>query len=100
MDININDINIENLTNYELIDIREEDEIKNWPSLKSSRHIPFSEFPYNINEFNKNDSYLLFCARCGRSHAMAEALIKKGYKALSINNGIASLNAYLKKLNS
>ncbi len=100
IDIDIHSIKKDDLNNYELIDIREADEIKDWPPLRPCRHVPFSRFPFNKNEFDKNKVYLIFCARGGRSHAMAEALAKEDYKALSVNNGIASVNAYLKKLDA
>ncbi len=100
IDCDIHSISEADLKNYELIDIREADEIKDWPALKPCRHIPFSEFPLNKDKFDKNKSYLLFCAQGGRSHFMAQALTKEGYQTLSINNGIASVNAYLKEINS
>ena len=100
IDIDIHSLKEKDFKNYELIDIREEDEIEDWPPLKPCQHIPFSDFPLNKNEFDKNKSYLLFCAKGGRSHFMAEVLIKEGYQALSVNNGIASVNAYLKTLNA
>ena len=98
VDINIHSIKAPDLNNYELIDIREVDEITNWPPLKPCRHVPFSQFPMNLDAFDKKKSYLLFCAKGGRSHFMAEAMVLEGYRALSINHGIASVNSYLKNL--
>jgi rhodanese-related sulfurtransferase len=100
IDIDIHTISQEDLNNYELVDIREQDEIDIWPPLKKCRHVPFSKFPDNKTQFDKDKSYLLFCAKGGRSHFMAEALAQEGYKVLSVNNGIASVNSYLKKLES
>ena len=100
IDIDIHSIAKDDLKNYELIDIREENEIEECPPLQQCRHVPFSQFPFNKDELDKNQSYLIFCARGGRSHLMTEALVSEGYKALSINNGIVSLNSYLKQLNS
>ncbi len=107
IDCDIHSISAADLKNYELIDVRETDEINDWPLLKTCllagrpcRHVPFSKFPLNKDEFDKNKSYLLFCAKGGRSHFMATALTKEGYRAFSVNNGIASLNAYLKEINS
>ena len=100
IDIDIHSIKEDDLKNYELIDIRETEEIQDCPPLKPCRHVPFSDFPSNKEEFDKNKSYLLFCAAGGRSHFMAEELTKEGYQTLSVNNGIASLNIYLKKLGS
>ena len=49
-----------------------------------------------MDSFNKNDNYLIFCAMGGRSHHLAEILSQQGYTAYSVNNGIDSVNAYLK----
>ena len=100
VDINIHSISKEDLKNYELIDIREKEEIEDWPPLKPCRQIAFSQFPTNIDQFDKNKSYLLFCAKGGRSHFMAEAMVQEGYKVLSINHGIPSVNSYFKNQNS
>jgi rhodanese-related sulfurtransferase len=100
IDIDIHTIAKEDLKNYELIDIREAQEIDEWPPLVPCRHVPLSQFPLNKDAFDKNTSYLLYCAKGGRSHYLAEILISEGYKAQSVNNGIASLNSYLKKLDS
>ena len=100
IDIDIHRIDPSELKNYELIDIRESEEIEDLPPLRPCRHVPFSEFPFNKDSFDKQKSYLLCCAKGGRSHFMAEALTKEGYKAQSINNGIASLNSYLRTLKS
>jgi rhodanese-related sulfurtransferase len=98
VDINIHSISKEDLTKYELIDIREPAEILDWPPLRPCKQIPFSQFPANIDQFDKNKSYLLFCAKGGRSHFMAEDLLNQGFKALSVNHGIPSVNSYFKNL--
>ena len=95
IDIDINSITKEDFKNHELVDIREQEELDNWPSLIACPHVPMSQFPNNKDFFDKNKSYLLFCAKGGRSHYLADILTKEGYKAASINNGISSVNAYL-----
>jgi thiamine biosynthesis protein ThiI len=98
IDIDISSLSKEELKNYELIDIREQDEIDDWPPIVPCCHLPFSEFPSNKDQLDKSKSYLLFCAKGGRSHFMAEALAQEGYSALSVNNGIVSVNSYLQKI--
>ncbi|MBF0490901.1 MAG: hypothetical protein HQL15_09905 [Candidatus Omnitrophica bacterium] len=99
VDINIHSISKEDLTKYEMIDIREPAEIADWPPLRPCKQIPFSLFPENIDQFDKSKSYLLFCAKGGRSQFMAEDMVQLGFKALSINHGIPSVNSYFKNLN-
>jgi rhodanese-related sulfurtransferase len=100
IDIDIHTLTPSEFKDHELIDIREPQEIEEWPSLQECRHIAFSEFPLNLGQFDKKRSYLLFCAKGVRSHFMAQAMTQEGYKAVSVNNGIASVNAYLKKISS
>ncbi len=98
IDVDIDSLRVSDFQDYNLIDIREHEEILDYPSVLPCPHIPFSGFPDNIHEFDKSEKYLLFCAMGGRSHYMAEALRQMGVEALSVNNGIASVNAYLKKI--
>jgi len=96
LDIDIDSLNDADFKNYKLVDIREKDELLNWPCIVSCPHVPLSGFPENMDSFNKNDNYLIFCAMGGRSHHLAEILSQQGYTAYSVNNGIDSVNAYLK----
>ena len=95
IDIDLDTLPQNDFKNYTLVDIREEEEIFISPSLIPCPHVPLSGFPDNKTFFNKNDSYLIFCAKGGRSHHMAEFLSKEGYKTFSVNDGISSINAYL-----
>ena len=97
IDINIDEIAINDFKNYKLIDIREANELLSAPSLMACPHVPLSEFPHNIDHFNKQDSYLIFCAKGGRSHHMADILSREGYKALSLNGGVSYLKHYLQE---
>jgi len=96
IDIDIHSLSEADLKKYKLIDIREESELLDWPCLVACPHVPMSGFPQNMDRFNKKDQYLIFCAKGGRSHHLAEILTGEGYKAFSVNNGITSVNAYLK----
>jgi rhodanese-related sulfurtransferase len=98
IDVNIGSLSPEEFKKYKLIDIREPQEYAQLPALTDQvEYIPFSQFPANADAFKKGESYLLVCAMGGRSHYMAEALEYQGIKALSVNYGISSLNAYLTK---
>ncbi len=99
IDIDISILNAKEFKEYKLVDIREPNEYTNLPANTTElRHIPFAQFPQNMNQFKPNEKYLIFCAMGGRSHHMAELLNQKGITALSINFGINAVNQYLNKI--
>ena len=98
IDIDIHDISQEDFKKYALVDVREDEEIQEWPALAEHLCMPCSKFPLNKDVLSKDKSYLIFCAKGGRSHHVAELLQAEGYNAVSVNNGIASVNAYLEGL--
>ena len=98
IDIDIHSISPEDFKKYKLVDVREDEEIREWPAQAEHLCMPCSGFPFNKEVLNKNKSYLIFCAKGGRSHRVAELLQAEGYNAVSVNNGIASVNAYLEGL--
>lgn len=98
IDIDIHDISPEDFKKYELVDVREDEETQECPAQAEHLCMPCSEFPFNKEILNKNKPYLIFCAKGGRSHHVAELLQAEGYNAVSVNNGIASVNAYLQGL--
>ena len=99
IDINVSSLSPAEFKTYTLVDIREPMEYMDQPALiENVEYIPFAQYPLNINQFDKNESYLLFCAAGGRSHHMAEHLNAQGFKALSVIAGIGALNHYLSQL--
>lgn len=99
IDINISSLSPDEFKKYKLIDIREPGEYATLPALtKKVAYIPFSLYPSNIDQFKKDESYLIFCAMGGRSHQMAAHLNNQGIKALSIVAGIEAVNHYLSNL--
>lgn len=101
IDIDIHSIAPDHFRKCRLVDIREPNEIEAWPAETMNVDIvPLSQIQEKLDYFKKGEEYLLFCAKGGRSHYLAEVLNDQGFKAYSINNGIASVNAYLSKLDA
>ena len=94
IDLDINAVPFQELKDYKLIDIREANELVNYPSVCECPHVPLSGFPENLNKFSKDDKYLLFCAMGGRSHHLAEILNAEGFTTYSVNGGVSAVNAY------
>ncbi len=98
IDVNIQDIDPKEFRDYTLVDVREDDEVHAEPALGQYIHLPCSRFMMDCGTLPKNGHYLIFCAKGGRSYRVAEILREQGYTSVfSVNNGIASVNAYLKK---
>ena len=98
IDIDIHSLSVDEFKKYKLVDVREPEECDANPPISDKvDFIPLSEIETKLDFFNKDNAYLLYCAMGGRSHYLAEVLESKGIKALSVNNGIDSVNAYLKK---
>lgn len=95
VDININTIPADQFNKYKLVDIREEQELINDPSLIKCPHVPLSALPEKLSFFNKEDTYLIFCHMGGRSHQLADYLSAQGYKTLSVNYGVGAVNQYV-----
>ena len=99
IDINIHDIAPKEFSDYALVDVREDDEVREDPALTHYIHLPCSRFMMENAVLNKDSHYLIFCAKGGRSHRVAEILREEGFaNVFSVNNGIDSVNAYLKQL--
>ena len=93
IDIDIQSLSPDEFQKYKLVDIREPNECDAYPPISNKvDFIPLSVIQTKLDYFNKDHAYLIYCAKGGRSHYLAEILNDQGVKALSINNGIDSLN--------
>ena len=99
IDVNIQDISPKEFSDYTLVDVREDDEVRAIPAQTHYIHLPCSRFMMENTVLNKDGHYLIFCAAGGRSHRVAEILREEGFtNVFSVNNGIGAVNAYLKQL--
>lgn len=65
------------LNTYQLVDIRERDEVLNNPLLHHPcTHMPLSSF---CSHLDPNTRYLFFCARGRRSHTLVKRLRQEGH---------------------
>lgn len=96
IDLDIHTLKPNQFEEFKIVDIREPEECSDYaPLTEKIDFIPLSQIQERINFFNPENSYLLVCAKGGRSHYLAEILQSRGIHALSVNNGMASLNKYL-----
>jgi adenylyltransferase/sulfurtransferase len=80
---------------YTLIDIREDQEVRELPIARApSTHIPLASLLASTDPLNRDERYLLVCARGSRSRAAAEHLRERGFtKAYSLRGGLAALKS-------
>ncbi|MEG0068833.1 rhodanese-like domain-containing protein [Cetobacterium sp.] len=65
-----------------LIDVRNPDEIQKTGIIKGAKSIPLPELEGRLNELDKNQPYITFCAAGGRSKKAAAILSKNGFKKI------------------
>ena len=76
-----------------LVDLREEGEIKNTGSIENSFHVPRGLLEFSINNIiDTNKDIVLFCAAGGRSALAAKTLNDMGFKNVShVEGGFGSM---------
>ena len=80
-----------------MIDLREDHERfdKN-VECDNLMHVPMSQISDKRKEFNRNESYILFCVKGIRSSRLAQALKSDGYeKVYSVVGGADVVQSYL-----
>lgn len=75
-----------------ILDVRNNDEIEKTGIIKGAKHIPLPELESRLNELDKNQSYVTFCAVGGRSKKAAAILSKNGFK--NIYNAQEGMNTW------
>jgi rhodanese-related sulfurtransferase len=70
-----------------LLDIREQFE-RAQTFIPNSVHIPMNSVPSRLEELDRDQDIVVYCAHGNRSYGVAGWLIKQGYKARSLKGGI------------
>ena len=85
---------------YELIDIREEDEHKKNGNIKDTINIPFSTIKNNLNNINKSKINYIMDRRGYKSAILISFLLREGYdknKLFIVKGGYFKLKLFYKK---
>jgi len=73
---------------FQLIDVREMNEYE-YCRIEGSRHIPIGEVLSRVDELNHHMDVIFHCKTGGRSGAMVNALMARGYKnVVNLKGGI------------
>lgn len=70
-----------------IIDVREDDEVKNG-KIQGAIHIPLGSVEIRMNELDKSEEYIIVCHAGGRSARAAEFLEKQGYQVINMQGGM------------
>ena len=68
-----------------LLDVRENDELKESTPFKRSIHIPLSTIRQNLDQLDKDKSYIVSCASGQRSYVAERILKQEGFKAKNLD---------------
>ena len=100
-DIKLNENSIKKIKkDYELIDIREEDEHKKNGNIKDTINIPFSTIKNNLNNINKSKINYIMDKRGYKSAILISFLLREGYdknKLFIVKGGYFKLKLFYKK---
>jgi rhodanese-related sulfurtransferase len=74
---------------FKVIDVRTG--MERWMSrIPNSEHVPLSDLESRLNEFNKNNTYLIYCRSGARSQSATNTLTAHGINAINLSGGINS----------
>lgn len=96
-ELDLAEISVEKINQYQWVDIRESAEILADPltNLKTN-NFSFSRFGKETVPINTTDAYLVFCAQGSRSRRLVQKLRAEGYTNVwSVHNGVPAVKKYL-----
>ena len=102
LEVDLSNIPLKDWSQYEFIDIREEQELFMEPvNMIKTQHLPMSEFEQWQFAFDPKKQYLIFCAGGVRSLHIVELLHEQGISnAFSISNGVPAIKYYFEHSSS
>jgi NADPH-dependent 2,4-dienoyl-CoA reductase/sulfur reductase-like enzyme/rhodanese-related sulfurtransferase len=76
------------------LDVRDEDEVEEG-TIANSIHIPLPQLRARMNELNKNQTYIIYCAVGLRGYLAEQILRQYGYDVVNAAGGYTFYNEYL-----
>ena len=94
-EINVNEI--DNVKDAYIIDVREDEELRETGTIKGAVHIPMMTVPNNLNKIPKDREIYILCRRGIRSYDVSTYLCELGYDAVNLAGGILDYKGDLTK---
>lgn len=71
----------------QLVDVREDEEVAAG-MIPEAKHIRMGEIPERLNEFDKDNQYILICRSGARSYNTCMFMQEQGYKVVNMAGGM------------
>jgi len=84
---------------FKVIDVRTGLE-RSLSFIPGSEHVPLSDVESRMNEFNKENTYLIYCRSGARSQSATNTLKSHGINAINMTGGLNSWNDHNKNTES
>ena len=94
-EINVNEI--DKIKDAYIIDVREDEELKETGTIKGAVHIPMMTVPNNLNKIPKDREIYILCRSGIRSYDVSAYLCELGYDAVNLAGGIIEYKGELIK---
>ena len=85
-EINVNEI--DKIKDAYIIDVREDEELRETGTIKGAVHIPMMTVPNNLNKIPKDREIYMLCRSGIRSYDVSAYLCELGYDAVNLAGGI------------
>lgn len=85
-EINVNEV--DNIKDAYIIDVREDEELRETGTIKGAVHIPMMTVPNKLNKIPKDREIYILCRSGIRSHEVSAYLCELGYEAVNLAGGI------------
>ena len=85
-EINVNEI--DKIKDAYIIDVREDEELKETGTIKGALHIPMMMVPNKLNKIPKDREIYILCRSGIRSYEVSAYLCELGYDAVNLAGGI------------
>lgn len=94
-EINVNDI--DKISDAFVIDVREDEEVRETGTIKGAVHIPMMTVPNSLNKIPRDREIYILCRSGRRSYEVSTYLCELGYDAVNLSGGIIEYKGELIK---
>ena len=81
---------LDGLDDFQLVDVRTQEERDAGRIPDDSAHIPFDELPSRAGEIDKDQTVVFYCRSGERSRSAADAFAASGFDAVNLAGGIVA----------
>lgn len=94
-EINVNEV--DKIKDAYIIDVREDEELRETGTIKGALHIPMMMVPNKLNKIPKDREIYILCRSGRRSYEVSAYLCELGYDVVNLSGGIIEYKGELIK---